>query len=433
MKFSPRRIWGLLAGLGILAAGVLLWARRSPRKTVSQIPLTQVQLGPVIARMHAQGTVKGVDSDRLMAPMIGGGGLNLIQVPADGTPVKAGQVVVRFDPTVQEYNLQQAESQLAQAKALLQSAQATAQAQLLTDQYSLVHARYNVARAKLNVEENPILPAIQAQENNLALTAARAALLQTRRNVASDEASNQAQVAIEKAAETTARVQIELARRNMARMTLRASTSGYVAVMTNPWGTFFFGPGTVIPEFQVGDPVRPGSTVAELPDLNHEQISVDINETQAGSVSIGQPARITIAAFPGWIFHGQISQVGGVQGPPWARQTTCLVSLPPTRAQLRPGMSARLVITTGALQHTAWLPTQAVFTQGKRSYVYVPQNGKFVEHNVRIRLRGETQVAIAGLAPGQSVALVNPTVRKPQRAAKLPQTGPSLPGRHGRR
>lgn len=433
MNIRSRRFWGIIAGLMILTAGVLLWARRSPQKTISQIPLTQVQLGAVVARMHARGYVKGMESDRLMAPMIGGGGLNLIQVPSDGTPVKAGQVVVRFDPTAQQYNLQQAESQLAQAKALLLSAQATAQAQLLADQYSLVHARYNVARAKLNVEENPILPAIQAQENNLALTAAQTALLQTERNVASDEASNQAQVAIEKAAETTARVQIELARRNMARMALRASTNGYVAVMPNPWGTFFFGAGTVIPEFQVGDPVRPGSTVAELPDLVHEQISMDINETQSGSVSIGQPARITVAAFPGWIFHGQVSQVGGVQGSPWNRQTTCLVSLPPTRAQLRPGMSARLVITTGALKKTAWLPTQAVFTQGKRSYVYVPRNGKFVEHKVRIRLRGETQIAIAGLAPGQSVALVNPTVRKPQRAAKLPQTGPALPGRHGRK
>ncbi len=423
----------MLASLLILAAGVLLWARRSPQKTISQIPLTQVQLGTVIARMHARGCVKGMNSDRLMAPMIGGGGLNLIQIPTDGTPVRAGQVVVRFDPTAQEYNLQQAESQLAQARAMLQSAQATARAQLLADQFSLVHARYNVVRAKLNVEENPILPAIQAQENNLALAAAQTALLQTERNIASDEASNQAQVAIEQAAETTARVQIELARRNIARMTLRASTSGYVAVMPNPWGTFYSGAGTVIPEFQVGDPVRPGSTVAELPDLVHEQISVDIDETQAGSISIGQPARITVSAFPGWIFHGQISQVGGVQGPPWNRQTTCLVSLPPTRAHLRPGMSARLVITTGAVQHTAWLPTQAVFTRGKRSYVYVPQDGKFVEHNVRIRLRGETQVAITGLSPGQSVALVNPTVRKPQRAAKLPRSGPALPGRRSRK
>jgi len=84
---------------------------------------------------------------------------------------------------------------------------------------------------------------------------------------------------------------------------------------------------------------------------------------------------------------------------------------------MRPGMSVRLVITTDVLHGVLWIPAQALFESGSRSYVYTPSGSGFAPRDVKLVRRSESQVVVEGLREGQVVALANPEQAPQKKAA----------------
>ena len=96
--------------------------------------------------------------------------------------------------------------------------------------------------------------------------------------------------------------------------------------------------------------------------------------------------------------------------------------------ELRPGVTAQVIIVGDQVRDAFYLPRQAVYEKDGKPVVYL-RNGKgFEPHEIKILNRNESQVAIEGLAEGAEVALVNPEAgtKKP---GKAPATsGPALSG-----
>jgi hypothetical protein len=85
--------------------------------------------------------------------------------------------------------------------------------------------------------------------------------------------------------------------------------------------------------------------------------------------------------------------------------------------EMRPGMSVRLVITTDVLRGVLWIPAQALFESGSRTYVYAPSGASFAPRDVQLVRRSESQVVVEGLSQGQVVALSNPEQAPQKKAA----------------
>ena len=77
----------------------------------------------------------------LTAPTSGGNEIHIKTLRKDGELVKAGDVVVEFDTTEQDYKRREAEADLAEAEAHLAQAQAESQAQQEEDRYALLKAQ----------------------------------------------------------------------------------------------------------------------------------------------------------------------------------------------------------------------------------------------------------------------------------------------------
>ncbi len=75
----------------------------------------------------ARGELQGGNSEMLSAPMTGNDSLAITYLREPGGLVKAGDVVVQFDITTQEYNLREAQADLAEAGQQVIQAQATAE------------------------------------------------------------------------------------------------------------------------------------------------------------------------------------------------------------------------------------------------------------------------------------------------------------------
>jgi len=323
---------------------------------------------------------------------------------------------VEFDPTDQEYRLKEAEADLAEAKLKVEQAQKQAQAQLEEDTYSVSSAEHQVRLAELDVRRNPVLSAIQARQNDLALKAAQDRLNQIRQDIGSRQATNQAAVEVQAAGVGRADVEVAMAKKNLGALTLRAHGAGYVALKQNTQINFYM-EGMSLPDFQPGDAVRAGMAIAEIPDLHNWAITATIGELDRGHLALGQKVDIKVVALPGRAFHGHVIDLGGTSGSPWDRHFECKMRLDDPAPEMRPGMSVRLVITTDVLHGVLWIPAQALFESGSRTYVYTPSGASFAPRDVRLVRRSESQVVVEGLREGQVVALSNPEQTPQKKAA----------------
>ncbi len=410
-KRSPRRLaFSLLACLAMTAAlfyGVRAYRAFQNSRSSAAVPTVRVQRGDLSLTVTARGDLRGKNPEILAAPMTGGAELHLTSLARSGMSVKAGDTVAQFDTTEQEYKLKEAEQDLAEAEQHILQAKAQQQAQEEEDRYALLKAQTDVRVAELEVRKNPLLASIVARQNELALSSARDHLEQLKRNLTNRAATSSAAAAIQEAGRTKAETQATTARQNIEVMTLKAHRSGYVSVNRNSNVNFFF-TGMTLPFFQVGDAVRPGMTVAEIPDLQNWEISANIGELDRGHLAVGDAVEVAIIAVPDQSFTGHVREIGGTSGPPWDRRFTCTLSLDRASPELRPGMSARLIITTDRLRKVLSLPAQAVFESDGRTFVYTRAGTSFIPKDVKIVRRNETRVVISGLAEGQAVALADP-------------------------
>jgi hypothetical protein len=206
-------------------------------------------------------------------------------------------------------------------------------------------------------------------------------------------------------------------------MTLKAKTAGYVSLQTNTFGLRFLTTGMMLPTVQLGDNVRPGMAVAQLFDLQNWEVSAKVPELDRGHMAIDQPVSVAVVALAGKTFRGHVKILGNSTGDPWDRRFECRVALDEASPQLRPGMSANVVITAEKLDNVLWTPSQALFERDGHPFVYLKTAAGFAPREVALVNRSESQVVLSGVNEGDLVALANPSERnspapKPQDASK---------------
>jgi multidrug efflux pump subunit AcrA (membrane-fusion protein) len=370
-----------------------------------------VKRGDVTFAVYARGEFQGGNSIMLTAPMVGGTDITITFLRAPGELVKAGDTVVQFDTTDQVDKLKEAEADLAEAEQKVIQAQAQMEAKEEEDNYLLIKARSDLKQAELEARKNPVMSGIQAKQNDLAVEGARATLDQLTRDLANRKATSKAGVEIQNAAVAKAKVQMETAQRNIDMMTVRAPRDGYVNIQPNTNGNFF--EGSIMPMLQIGDKIRAGMAVAQIPDMKNWEATARIAEADRGHLALHQPVAITAVALPEHPFHGTISDLGGTAGPMWDRRFECKISVDDPTPELRPGMTANIVITAETLKKSLWIPAQALFESDGRTFIYVrtPEGG-FATLDVKLVRRSESQVVITGVNEGQVVALARPDQKK---------------------
>lgn len=430
MKLKP--ILGTMAAAGSLALaawGSVTLYRASNTTAIATVPFTKVKRGDVAFAVYARGELQGGNSIMLAAPMVGGQALAITFLRGSGELVKKGDVVAQFDTTDQTYKLREAEADLAEAEQKVIQAQAQRDAKEEEDNYALLKARADLRQAELEARKDPLVGAIQARENDLDVRSARETVVQLEHDLANRQANSQANVEIQAAAREKAKVQAETARKNIEMMTLRAPRDGYVNVQTNTNINFFIS-GMLLPVLQVGDTVRAGMAVAQLPDLEHWEVLAHISEPDRGHLAVGEASQITAVALPEHPYKGVIKDLGGTSGPPWDRKFDCHVSIDNPTPELRPGMTANIVIAAETLKNVLWIPAQALFENGGRQFVYLrTAQAGFTTQDVNLVRRSESRVVLTGIKEGQEVALANPdqSKAKDQEKKSAPSATQALP------
>ena len=409
-------------------------ARGATQSSTQDIPVAAVKQGELQPKVYTTGELRATQTAMLIAPPIAGGSLQIIQLVKTGTPVKKGDVVVAFDPSQQQYNLEQARSDFAQAEQEIVKAKDDSAVQTAQDQTALLKATFAVRQAELDVSKHEIVSAIDAEKNQLTLDEAKRALAQLQQDIQSHAASNQATVAVDNEKRNKASLAMQQAQENITNMQVRSPINGLVVVRENEdaSGGFFF-TGMSLPEYQTGDQVGPGRVVADVIDISQMEIAAKVGEGDRANLKIGQSVEVQVDALPGVSVQGKVKTLAGMSGGGFffddnsAHKFSVTVQLGQANAELRPGFTTRLVILGDPLKHALYVPRQAVFQKDGKATVYVKTGGGFDAREIKIRYVTEGLAVIDGLKEGMQVALVDPTKKSAKPGASGPAPSPGAP------
>ena len=130
--------------------------------------------------------------------------------------------------------------------------------------------------------------------------------------------------------------------------------------------------GTIIEkDAKVGDAVKTGDTLCIVYDLSYLEMSINVDELQISSISVGQQVQITADAVPDKTYVGTVTRVS-MKGASNGGTTTYPVSIRIDDTDgLRPGMNANAEIVVAKANNALVVPNAAVV---RGSYVLVTKD-----------------------------------------------------------
>ena len=130
--------------------------------------------------------------------------------------------------------------------------------------------------------------------------------------------------------------------------------------------------GTIIEkDAKVGDAVKAGDTLCIVYDLSYLEMSINVDELQISSISVGQKVQITADAVPDKTYVGTVTRVS-MKGASNGGTTTYPVSIRIDDTDgLRPGMNANAEIVVAEANNALVVPNAAVV---RGSYVLVTKD-----------------------------------------------------------
>jgi multidrug resistance efflux pump len=310
--------------------------------------LAQPVAGPPLPTLRIAGTVEAVKSVTIVTPRLTGPGSNSLVITTlvpPGSRVRAGDVLVQFDPQDQLRTAQDRRAEYLDLEEQIRKKRAEHAAARARDETELLQAENDVKRARLDVSKNELLPRIEAEKNTLALEQSEARHAALSKNFDLKRHAADAEVRILEIRRDRARGAMEHAERNARRMTITAPFDG-LAVVKQVWK------GGTMGDVQEGEEVRSGLPIVDVVDPTRMQVRARVNQADIGLVNVGQSARVRLDAYPDLVFDGRIEQLSPLALlstlTPKVRSFVALVSISGSHPNLMPDLSAAVDVAMAA-------------------------------------------------------------------------------------
>ncbi len=366
------------------------------------LPDIKAQLDQAIANLNA--------AQLKLSQEESGVGLQQTSVSSD---IAKAQANVESARAAYEQALESAKLQVTTAQAAVTQAQATAKnaqtyakrlKELLSKGYIAAQdvdnaqTQADVAVAQLESAQQALeltrtKTATDVRTAKLAVDNAEAVLAAAKAGRAQNVIKKQ-QVAAARAAVKQAEAQVAYWRAQYAKTVIRTPISGTVLAL----------------DVQQGETIAAGlaaPTLIRVTDLSRLQVDAYVDETDIGNVRIGQPAKITVDAYPNRSFRGRVIKIASgatMQQNVVTYDTT--LSVDNSEELLKPDMTATVEIVVGERRNVLAVPIEAVKTGQRGQIVNVLKGKQAVPQPVVTGASDESMTEIkSGLREGDVVVL----------------------------
>jgi RND family efflux transporter MFP subunit len=407
---------GLLVVL--IIAGVALFQYRTslasriakvfPSTEDETIPLTKLTKQPFALTVMATGEVVGLETTPVPTPSTNSGSLTISWLIPEGSFVREGDPVVRFDSTDAKlaYEKQQNTLESNQERTKITTLQQSTDEKVLSIDQNSAEQEYQYAKTVMPQDETifskwDIITAksdIRYNKENVDFLKSKG---KTQKRIAR---SDQQILSIDR---NKAQAAMNVAKKTLDSLELKAPTSGLVLYRRDHRE-----------DPKIGDNSQPGQVVVEVINLDALQAQIYVLERDGGSLEKGQPVIIKLDAIPEKQYHGVIRTVSSVaaaleRNSP-LKYFTCDVSISDAGRdlkQIRPGMNLRGDVVLQKYESCFVVPSGAVTVRDnmKDSVVFVKKNSGFETRVVKTGLSSHGEaIILEGVQEGEMIALADP-------------------------
>lgn len=135
--------------------------------------------------------------------------------------------------------------------------------------------------------------------------------------------------------------------------------------------------------------------VVDVVDISTVRLVANVVEKDLKELKTGNSTRVEVDAFPGEAFMGRIARVSPVLDPA-TRTAPIEIEIPNASARLKPGMYARVSVTTSTKKEALVIPANAVADLGGRRGVFVPLNESAVFRAIELGTEQRDLVEVLG-------------------------------------
>jgi HlyD family secretion protein len=367
----PRKGWQFLvarygtrnATIGASLAGVLLLVlvigAIGRVSGGSRIPTTHVRRGPVTIRVMESGELRARDQVTVSAI----NDKQILWLCPEGKYVHQGDTLVVFESAKYVISSDEAHSSLLVARAELEQAQNNLEAQRSKEEAA--HQRY---MSLPELEKKGFVMESEVQQAKLAW-----------QELQSTSKSYEAQVKAAQANVDRAGNAADQELRKLREGVMLAPRAGLVVYATS-------GTPEEAKKISVGMVPFQGMDLMYLPDVSSMLVDTEIGEIDLAKVKVGEAANVTLDAYPGVEFKGEVMAVANLAkrkiNRSSGKQTGAKVFDVTIRViaddpRLKPGLSATVDILCQQYDSALTVPLEAVFyDENERPFVYVRKHGR---------------------------------------------------------
>lgn len=378
-------------------------------EAATSLPTAPARQGDFLVITRCRGELRAKRSVQITAPT-NVPDLRIVWLAPQNSPVKEGDVVIRFDKSGANQQLQEKEAALKQAQATLEQAEAEARITAEADRRDLAAAHYDLERAKLEVSRQELLSAIQGEEARINLGLSENTVRMRKATVSLHEASSRSKVASLARVREQAQYEVDLSKDRLGRMEVKTPLTGVIVYMPN------YSSGWVNAKpFKVGDQAWPGGTLAVIPDMQTLEMEGRVEEIDRGRIALGNDVRIRLDALPELTIAAKLSELSSMAHAsndwPITFSFRAYARLTDADARWRPEMNGSMDIVVRRMANAISVPAKAVFTRDGKPIVYVQDTKGYKPREVEVLARNPDEVAVSGLAAGAAVALLEPEAK----------------------
>jgi len=209
------------------------------------------------------------------------------------------------------------------------------------------------------------------------------------KNLATTQATAQSMLDEQQTRVNTTLAQLDIAKAQLAEMTIRAPFDGYLGLR----------------QVSVGAYITNGTVITTLDDLNTLRVAFSVAEHYLADISVGMPLTVTNAAYGNITFNGKVSAID-TRLDPITRTVTVHGALPNDDLRLRPGMLLHVKLELDNRQ-AMQISEKALVPQQQKQFVYkVGADDKVTQVEVKTgqRVPGWVEI-LSGLEEGDEVVV----------------------------
>ena len=257
----------------------------------------------------------------------------------------------------------------------------------IVEQVKQAEAAQDVSLATIRQREADLKQAQTSAERSRSLFERQ---LLPKQTLDDNEARHQASIAqldLARAQAAQSKARLDELRINLANTTITSPVNGFVARRAVDPGAY----------------VSQNAPVADVVDITTVRLVANVVEKDLKQMKAGDATRVQVDAYPGETFKGRIARVSPVLDPA-TRTAPIEIEIPNGDFRLKPGMYARVGITTGVKKDALVVPVNAVVDLGGRRGVFQPQGDSAVFHSVQVGSEEKDTIEIlGGIAEGDLV------------------------------